>query len=255
MLKNIKGFFLFFQFRQDGLEYVPKLQSHRGYCQPPLKATENTLASIQKSYEFKYAMVEFDIRLTKDNKVILFHDDVVQDLKISNLTLPEIRNRIHVDLLQDIFEWYNSEPRDHFKLNIEIKSKHLNGHLEKETYALIVKYRMQNNVLVSSFNPVSLAYFNFFDSTIFRSLLLTFEKNESNNVFIQAMALNFIARPNALHLCKEDWDRNLFQAILDRKIPIVLWTCNNVFELKNYFNEGINGIISDEITPSEIMSI
>lgn len=244
--------FAIFSVRKDAEEFAPKIQSHRGYCLGEPKTQENTLSSIQKAYDLKFPMVEFDVQITKDQKVILFHDESLNGKKISRMTYKEINAMIHVDLLQDILIWYRSEMPIDFKLNIEIKSKVINGRLEKLIYQLLIKYKMKKNVLISSFNPISLAYFNALDSSIFRALLLSNEKSNKNNFLIKNMILNFMARPNSLHLRAADWDQKLFSPISKLKIPITLWTCNEFEVVDKYFKQGVSGIISDQITPHQL---
>ncbi len=240
-----------FQYRTDSSQYIYRLQSHRGYCQDP-EISENTLVAIQQSYQLKYQMVEFDVRLTKDHHVILFHDDHYKGQKISKLNLSELKEKIHIDLLDEVFFWFQTIDKNAFKLNIEIKSKVINGKLEKYVFQLIQKHQMQKNILISSFNPISLAHFCKMDATIFRSLLLSNEKEHGNNFFIKNMTLNFLAKPNALHLRKEDWSSQIFRKILKLKIPIVLWTCNEISDAKVYFSEGVSGLISDTIQPVDL---
>lgn len=251
-----------FKKRIDDKLFLPKVQSHRGYCQFDKNNTaqtqirENTLKSIQRAHELNYNMVEFDVRLTKDKKVILFHDDHFLNnnvpQKISTTFYSDIDDVLRVDLLEEVFGWYQKAKPINFKLNIEIKSKVVSGHLESATYALIKKYKMQNSILISSFNPISLAYFHAFDSEIFRSLLLSFEKEHGNNIFIKNMTLNVLAQPNALHLRQDDWNPKKFKKLLEQKIPIVLWTCNDIKPVIQFMNEGITGIISDMILPTDI---
>ncbi len=244
----------FFDLRSDAHLYIPSLQSHRGFRNLELPQNENTLTSIQKSYELGYQMVEFDVRLTMDKNVVLFHDESICGELISNLTLQDLRSKTPVDLLEDVFLWMTASVLQNFKLNIEIKSKVLNGHLESEVFKLISHYNLRERVLISSFNPFSLAYFRGFDSRIFRSLLLTQEKVPGNYFFIRGMMFNILCRPNALHLREEDWQIDFFTEILQRKIPIVLWTCNDLTNTKKYLAQGISGVISDTITPADLES-
>ena len=48
----------------------PFIIAHRGYCS---LFPENTLASFESAL-YKCDLVEFDIMLTKDHKIIVFHD-------------------------------------------------------------------------------------------------------------------------------------------------------------------------------------
>lgn len=248
-----------FEVRSDAENYLPKLQSHRGYRNSDIllrdgsniSLRENTLASIQKAYGLGYLMVEFDVRLTKDQHVILYHDDKIAGRFISRMNLSEIQSQQTVDLLDDVFGWYAQMKVENFKFNIEIKSRSTNGILEKHVYQMVQKFGLEKNILISSFNPISLMYFRLFDPSIFRSLLLTFSNESGNNFVIKNMMLNVFARPNALHLNHADWDCLKFKKLIERNIPIVLWTCNDFNLIDRYFAEGIVGVISDTITPSD----
>jgi glycerophosphoryl diester phosphodiesterase len=253
MLKTfLYKLFATFSVRKDSRHFIPLLQSHRGYCQPSTGLLENTLGSIKKAYELDYEMVEFDIRMTKDHKIILFHDDRLDRLKISSLSLVELQKKIKVDELEDVFKWYKTIDTERFKLNIEIKSKLVNGRLERAVYELIHKYKMNKNILISSFNPITLAYMNSFDKNIFRSLLLSNERGYGNNFLIKNMTFNFLAQPHALHLREKDWDKKIFKKLLEKKVPIVLWTCNDINKVRNYLEDGVSGIISDQIRPEQL---
>ena len=69
------------------------------------KYPENSLESIIDIFKYKSNKfnlgVEFDINLTKDNKLILFHDEMLNDKKINNLFYKEIK--LTVSLYQKIY--------------------------------------------------------------------------------------------------------------------------------------------------------
>jgi len=72
----------------------PLLIGHRGASE---MATENTLLSLTVAMEIGADGVEVDIRLTKDNEIICFHDESLGRLagrpeRIAELTLTELRN-------------------------------------------------------------------------------------------------------------------------------------------------------------------
>lgn len=69
------------------------LVAHRGFRSP---AGENRMVDFENALKVCPA-VEFDIRLTKDNQIIIFHDDTFNriggvDVKVNNLTYEEIKN-------------------------------------------------------------------------------------------------------------------------------------------------------------------
>lgn len=58
------------------VEQSPLVIAHRGYCS---LFPENTLESIEAAL-YKSDLVEFDIMLTQDSKIVIFHDRGVKRL-------------------------------------------------------------------------------------------------------------------------------------------------------------------------------
>ena len=246
----------------------PRLQCHRGLWVGGVR--ENTLASLRKAYEAGYQISEFDIRITQDQKVILFHDDFIKGQKISKMTLAQMSKLMDVDTFESVLKWHkktreifvsplqkkNSNLKYSFYLNIEIKSKFVRDRrLEKQVLDLILKYGVQDSVLVSSFNPLSLFYFRKNYPAITRALLLTYNNDHGNNFVVKSQILNFFAFPHFLHLDEKYWRKNKYKKLLDFKVPVVLWTCNDLDKVEKYFKQGIYGVISDRLTPEEINKI
>lgn len=232
----------------------PRLQCHRGFWVEGLQ--QNSLASLKKAYELGYKMSEFDIRITKDQQVILFHDDLIGTQKISEMTLAEVEKYHKVDSFESVMQWLVNT--NGYFLNIEIKSKSRKVNdrpLEKKVLELILKYKVENRVLISSFNPLSLYYFRKKYPKLLRALLLTYEDDPSNNAILKSQILNILALPHFLHLDEKHWSERQFKALLKRGIPIVLWTCNDLEKVKKYFHQGIYGVISDTLKPNEVSQI
>ena len=205
----VKKIFTYSFFKKNDQFKFPLLQSHRGYCSDEIP--ENTLASVVSAYENDYRMVEFDVQMSSDRHVVLFHDGHYKNQKakkvIAKTLLKQIISDKKVNTLSEVFIWYKNNKIKNFILNIEIKSKSLlNFKLEEEVLKLIRKHKMEKNVIISSFNPFSLAYFNAKEPMIFRSMLLTLEKKLQNNFFVKNGVFNFAAEPNALHLRYQDWN-------------------------------------------------
>lgn len=75
------------------LHAVPAIIAHRGAS---ADAPENTLAAIREAWKQKADGAEFDIRLTKDGKVVLMHDDTTRrtagkDLEVKDQPLDELQ--------------------------------------------------------------------------------------------------------------------------------------------------------------------
>lgn len=229
----------------------PKLQCHRGYWVGGL--AQNSLASLKKAYELGYKMSEFDIRITKDQEVILFHDDYIGSKKVSDMTFNEVNAHQKVDSFETCLQWFSDLENESYYLNIEIKSKFVRQRvLEKKVLDLILKFKVQNRVLISSFNPMSLAYFKKNAPKITRSLLLTYNNEHGNNFVVKSQVLNVLAQPHFLHLDEKYWSEKRYKSLLKIGIPVVLWTCNDLDSVKKYFLQGVYGVISDSLKPTDL---
>ncbi|MBC7419362.1 MAG: glycerophosphodiester phosphodiesterase [Bdellovibrio sp.] len=229
--------------------WLPKLQAHRGHWIDGL--TQNSLDSIQSAFKLNYEMVEFDVRLTADNVVVLFHDDAIENQEIKSLSFKKLHALKPVNTLTQVLTWLSAEKNKNLKLNIEFKSKLIFGFkLEKMVSQLINQFGVSEQVMVSSFNPLSLARFRFFSPQVYRGLIQTFEDYPENNWFVRARVFNLLCRPHALHLRYEDWTAAKYLN-LNKKIPVVLWTLNDL-GLYSKINNQIAGAISDRITPLDL---
>lgn len=232
--------------------WLPQLQSHRGYWVKGVP--QNTLASVKMAYEMSYEICEFDVRMTRDGVVILFHDDNIEGTRISELTLLDLRRRTSITTLDELLKWFVDA--GDFKLNIEIKSRLiLNYELERSVCSLIRKYGVGKRVLISSFNPLTLYKVKLFFPQVYRALLLSYEQDHGNNIFVMSGMANVLCRPHMLNLRSLDYlaYREHFKKI-NQIIPITLWTVNEI-QVYAPLKGEIHGMISDRITPKEFLKI
>lgn len=228
---------------------MPSLQAHRGYWINGAK--QNTLAAIKAAADAGYEMTEFDVRLTSDEVVILFHDDSYQNRIISQMTYSELKALTEVTTLEELFTWVAQ--KNNFKLNIEIKSLEIiSCKLERKICELIGKHYLENRVMISSFNPLSLIKMRFFCSEVYRALLLTFENRSGPSYVRYSYFINLICKPQMINLRYQDLSD--FFIKLSEKLPVVLWTVNDVSIYLKYKNT-IRGIISDSITPTQLKEL
>ncbi|MBU4501284.1 MAG: glycerophosphodiester phosphodiesterase family protein, partial [Nanoarchaeota archaeon] len=102
--------------------------AHRGFS---AIAPENSLEAFRNVVKLKVDMVEFDIHKTKDNHIVVIHDDNVERTtngkgNINDLTLGEIRN-LHIKNGEPIptLEEVIAVLKNHCGMNIEIKDEAL----------------------------------------------------------------------------------------------------------------------------------
>ena len=146
---------------------TPIIIGHRG---SPTIVTENTIPSFKKAIEQGVEGLEFDIRLSKDKQIVVFHDATLKRLSdrdeaISELSLTELQSvELHKQEGQTV-DAYIPSLNDVVHLlhqvkviNIEIKSEGLfKGHdILKPLIKFLNKYLIDNKCIVSSFNPLIL---------------------------------------------------------------------------------------------------
>lgn len=98
-------------------------------------------------------MIEFDVRRTKDNVLIVFHDERIQGRPVNDLTYEEIKRiagnqGFHLPTAEEVLKW----SRGRIKLDVELKE----GDYEIEVVELLSKYFEKDQFVVTSFYDSSL---------------------------------------------------------------------------------------------------
>ena len=141
----------------------PLVWAHRGASG---YAPENTLAAFQKAVDLGADGVELDIQLTKDDQIVVIHDETIDRTSdgkgwVKDYTLEELRafnyNRTkpeykHADIptMREVFELL--KPTGLF-INIEIKTGMVfYEKIEEKILALAKEMGMEDRVCYSSFN-------------------------------------------------------------------------------------------------------
>ena len=124
--------------------------AHRG---APNYARENTIESFEKAVVWGADMIEFDVRRTKDNVLIAYHDEMIQGHSIKDLTLGEnsqmARNLgFDIPTVEEVLKW----ARGKIRLDVELKEE---GY-EKEIVELLSGYFEEDKFVITSFNDASL---------------------------------------------------------------------------------------------------
>lgn len=137
----------------------PLIIAHRGAS---ADAPENTMAAFALAAELGAHGVEFDVRLSADGNIVIMHDDTVDRTtngsgRVSEFSVAALRELDAgmgqpVPTLDEVFEAFGPS----MLYNVELKEFGLWGRgLESAVADRIDAYHVHNQVLVSSFNPLS----------------------------------------------------------------------------------------------------
>jgi glycerophosphoryl diester phosphodiesterase len=198
---------------------------------------------------------ESDVHLTKDGKLVIFHDDVVNrtsnghgyikdhtydemlQLDIGAWKGPEFAGE-HVWTLEELLDFCRETRK---VLNMELKnSKVFYEGLEQRVIDEICRRGMQEQVFVSSFNHVSMQRFKELCPDIETGLLY------GDPLWDMA---DYLSHSNAdnIHPCFAllQYQPELVELFHSRGMKINVWTANEEADIRDMLRRGVDGIISN----------
>lgn len=233
-----------------------KLIAHRGLHKNK-EIPENSLLAFKKAIEKSYS-IELDINITKDNQIVVFHDEDLKrvcnvDKKIEeldysfleNLTLFDTKEKI--PLLKEVLSLVDSlDSKKDLSLIIEIK-KHKNiGVLEKLLLKMLDSYEVE--YFICSFQMDILSWFrkNKKDlkiGLIFEKLPKRFEKYE-NLIFLYKYSK---IKPDFVSLDYKLYESKIFNFCKNKDLEILIWTIRKNNQYDKIYTK-ISGVIFENIT-------
>jgi len=232
---------------------------HRG---APKLAPENTLLSFQEAINNDMNGIELDVQLSKDNKLIIYHDEYIDyngsKIKISNLSLDKIqlidvKSNFHDISFQKIPEL--SEVLDilppHMILNIEIKSYKTNffsNGIEKELLKTIIGKINFQQLIISSFNPFIIKRIKKINKELSTALIWS---SKSYWWLSIAMIPNYkvfssYCKPDVFHVNINDVNKKVVNWFKKRNIPLYAYTVNTKLDIDKAKKYQLNGIFTDD---------
>lgn len=150
--------------------------AHRGIYDNK-KTIENTLEAFKKAMNKGYS-IELDLHLTKDKKIVVFHDDTLDRLtdkrgRVDSFTLEELKNtklldtETYIPSFDDVLNLVDGK----VPLLVELKSSVKGCKLEREVSKRLKEYN--GEYAIQSFNPKSILWFRIFNKNVTRGLLIS----------------------------------------------------------------------------------
>ncbi|MDE5946439.1 MAG: hypothetical protein K2G63_03910, partial [Oscillospiraceae bacterium] len=223
-----------------------KVTAHRGFSS---KAPENTEPAFQYAFEIGADFIELDVQLSKDGKIIVFHDK-----NLSRITgIKElVKNKTYKELLElDFGKWFSNDFENtkimtldevlekfsnKINLNIEIKVSDDEITTAKYTAQLIEKYNCEDTCYVTSFSYNALRTVKKINSDIKTGLIANIM------TYTGYLTLQDI---DALSLNKRFVSQNLINNLHMNDKRVFVWTVNEKSEAEKFINMGVDNIITD----------
>ena len=221
------------------------LVAHRG-IHNNLDIPENSILAFKKCLD-KGIALELDIQLTKDNKLVVFHDDNLSrmthvDAKLEDLSLNEIKNfnlletNEKIPTLQEVLNLVDGK----VLIDIEVKDTKMIKDITSILIDTLSCYK--GEVIIKSFNPKIIRHLRKINKSYTYGLLMM--KKYPKRIQTLIMKSNLIllyCRPNFLAISKGLAKTKRFIK-LRKKYPIYIWTFKSLDEIEEYKNCGNNYI-------------
>ncbi|KNF09491.1 glycerophosphoryl diester phosphodiesterase [Gottschalkia purinilytica] len=228
----------------------PLIIAHRGAS---AYAPENTISSFKKAIEMKSDGIELDVQMTKDNEIVVCHDEMLNRTTngvgyIKDLTLKEIKaldagswyNEKYkgekIPTLEEVFEIVKDK---NILINIELKNIfiHYDG-LEEKVVDLIQKKELTDNVIISSFNYPSLIEIKKINRKIKVAPLYMFKFDD---LLVHAKRIN----SSGISMISMLIDDKFINDCKDNGFNTYFFTINDRCEMMRVLKKGVSGILTD----------
>jgi len=221
-----------------------KIIAHRGAS--GLTEFDNSFESFRKAVDLGADMIEFDVRKTRDDVMIAFHDPVIEGERISDLSYEEL-----LDITEEIgfkvptVEDVVNLSKDKIGLDIELKEK---GY-EKRVVELVRDNLDYDRYVMKSFTDECVKSIKEYDPEVQAGLLLGVEDPQSKI----KTRLSELFPKKRLNRCKADFvapNYRLLRLFYLKRMwksgfDVFVWTVNDVEMMEKLLNEGVEGLITD----------
>lgn len=179
--------------REKGNWLIDTKIAHRGYHN--IEYPENSMGAFKRAVDNGFG-IELDIRILRDNQIVVFHDRNLRRLtgvnrSIARCTYDEIKSlkllgtNEKIPLLKDVLEMVDGK----VPLLIEIKNEGRVGRLEKKLGKVLSRYK--KDFAVQSFNPFSVKYFTDNYPNFLRGLIIGSYRREGVAAYKTAISRSY----------------------------------------------------------------
>jgi glycerophosphoryl diester phosphodiesterase len=203
-------------------------------------APENTIASFRKALEIGVDAVELDVRKTKDNQLVVIHDEDIKRTTdgeglVCELTLKQIKGFSaeggeKIPALEEALDFLGKK----VKVFVELKEEGI------EEYVLKVVHdrSLEKNVVIVSFLEDALRKIRVLDNEIETGLIYAKHKNPLKAA-LDLKADYLVALYRFMHTAN-------VEKAHQNGLKVVVWTINSPEEVEKYVKKGVDGITSDK---------
>ena len=243
--------------RRQMNKFKSVMYAHRGLHNG--ERAENSMSAFRAAVEGGYG-IELDVRLSRDGKLVVFHDDTLDRVcgregKVIDFTADELATfslngtSDGIPLFTDVLRLVDGM----VPILVEIKEDPGNSRVSEKTCEILRDYK--GDYIIESFNPLSLRTVKGIMPHIPRGILshryYSYEQYRKPLYFIlQSLLLNFLCRPAFIaydHRHASAFGLRLIRTLF--RTPTLAWTVRSAEEEAAARKNGFDGIIFESYIP------
>ncbi|MEC1649858.1 glycerophosphodiester phosphodiesterase [Bacillus vallismortis] len=231
---------------------MTKIFAHRGASG---QFPENTMLAFEKGMEAGADGIELDVQLTKDGRIVVIHDErldrttslkgFVKDttydvLKTANAAAGRDRaySDVKVPLLEHVLEY--AEKKE-FLINIELKNSVIRYEgMEDKVLEVVKRFKLEERVILSTFNHESLALCGRLAPHIERAVLTSDVLYQADHYIKSIPASGYHPKLNSPGAADE-----VVKKMRNSSIKVRSYTVNRPEDMKRLFDAEADGIFTD----------
>lgn len=247
----------------------PIVLAHRGGSH---LAPEHTMIAFEKAIELGVDGFEVDIRLTKDEEIIVHHDDTVNRTSdgvgfVKDFTLDELKQlnfgyqfedldgefpykeqKVEVVTLRELFETF---PNTYINIDIKDGPDTYEGSLmPSKLWRLIEEYNAENRIVVTSFYSEQVDRFNLYAQNRVALGAGEIDVRKAFTAFTSQFGHLYHPKVDVFQIPTKlgviSLDSAKFIALLSKlNIPVHYWTINDTDTMRRLIENGAQGIVTD----------
>lgn len=222
---------------------APQVIAHRGYWKTEGSA-QNSISSLQNTYKIGVYGSEFDVHITRDGVVVVFHDDDVEGIKIENANYADIKDKRlkNGEAIPTLSEYLEAaKPLGDMKLILEVKE-----HVQKSdedrcidaALKMVKEAGLESRTEYISFSKHACDY-------IVRNLpgaKVSYLNGDLSPLQAKEAGYTGIDYQDKVFKKNPSWIKEA------KKLNLVtnVWTVNDLKEIKQFFKQGIDYVTTNE---------
>ncbi|HON59257.1 MAG TPA: glycerophosphodiester phosphodiesterase family protein [Smithella sp.] len=234
----------------------PVVIAHRGAS---AYYPENTQPALIGAIDLGADMVEFDVQLTADKEVVVFHDEKISRCtdgsgKISDYTLAQLKKF-------DAGSWFNKKfrntriltltealdiCRNKIAVNIEIKAEAVNrmffGGIEEKCLKTVAQAGMTNHAVFSSFEPRAIMHLKEIDGNA--PVAVLFEKKHYDDQLPSQIVK--LLGADAFNCSPSQLGKKWLEDLRAHDLPVNVYTVDSPKIMRRLLGQGVSGIFTNK---------